>query len=256
MIIVWMSMAACSHTIDIDNEILTPEDLYGDELFSFAGWPLYIYNIKISITDNLGNDLTVPLAEEQWIKPAPDADRYTYPWSGGINPSKYNLDLELSHPDVLPHDIPGVVYYNNNYPVYELILLKYNNYQLTDYSADKGKYYLSNTFGYSRIDGLDILLASGIDDYIKDNPQQDYIIYKISCPTIFGDNKVHVLTTYWGDDLCFPSDNPEAEEQWKLYPNCKKALFDGQEVLVKTIITRSNEFRDEYNHFIEIVLGL
>lgn len=252
MIMVCLGMISCAQ--DFDNESLTPEEMFGDNLFTSA-WTSYSFRISIGFFDKTGKDLTVPLAEERWIKPASDADRYDYPWSGGINPIKYDLDLTLSYPDVLPHDIPGVVYYNKRYPTYELIMTKYkDDYQLTDYSDEEGRYYLSNKFGYPRIGGLDIQLASGIGDYIKDNPRQDYIIYKLSCPTIFGDNTVHELVTYWGDDLCFPPDDPEAEEQWMLYPNCTKAIFDGKEVPVKTVVTSSYDWRDFYDHFIDIVL--
>lgn len=218
--------------------LVTDEDIMNAPLGigSFFG-PTYSYRINLSFSDQSGNDL---IDEEEW---SIDGKEWT-------NNKLYSLSLEYSHPDAFPHDIPGVVYYDKHNP--EFTMQKYNSQYHMILRTQKGKYYLNHHCGYSKTGGLDIALACGTDDYIKDNPLQDYIIYKLTCPILFGDNSVHELITYWDDDLCFPYDSPEALEQLTLYPHCYKALFDGKEVLVNAVPRQTN--REYYDYYIDIVL--
>lgn len=225
--------------------LITNEDILNVPLGSFWG-PTYLYSVNISFEDSSGNDLVATLAKE-------DCQGKT--WDGRILPNKdsYLLDFSFSYPDAFPHDIPGIVVYDHPSPNHELTICKYNyEYQIVRDSTGYGRYCLNHHCGYLKTGGLDIALATFIDDYIKDNPIQDSIVYKLTCPKIFGDNKVHNLVTYWEDDPFFRSDTPKALEQFYLYPHCYKALFDGKEVLVNAVPRQTN--REYYDYYIDIVL--
>jgi len=210
----------------------------------------YRYCISISFSDIVGKDLVAPLGDERW-KPAND---HSY-WYGEINPDKYGLDISLSNP---PHEIQ---YINSPKPEFErktgpyFKMAKYdNNYQLTSnfgkevYTEGDGLHFLSNEYGTPIYHYAD-------DNYdrIIEEPIQEHITYKISCPTIFGDNSVHELVAYWADDPDISYDSQDART-WYLYPECIRASFDGKEVAVKKSVVNTTEYRDYYSYFINIIL--
>lgn len=210
----------------------------------------YRYCISINFSDFLGKDLVAPLGDERW-KPAND---HSY-WYGEINPDKYGLDITLSNP---PHEMqyistPKPEFDKKTGPYFKMA--KYdNNYQLTSnfgqevYTEGDGYYYLSNEYGTPMFH-----YADDSYDTIIEEPVQDHIIYKISSPTIFGDNSVHELVAYWAEDSDNSYDFQDART-WYLYPECIRASFDGKEVAVKRIVVNSTEYRDYYSYFINIVL--
>ncbi len=212
----------------------------------------YKYLISISFTDNANKDLVAPLGDERW-KPAND---HSY-WYGEINPDMYGLDISLSN------QLHEFQYINSPKPVFErktgpyFKMAKYdNNYQLTSnfgqevYTEGDGKYYLSNEYGTPICHYAD-------DNYdrIIEEPIQDHITYKISCPTIFGDNSVHELVAYWAEDPDNSYD-PQDARTWYLYPKCIKASFDGKEIAVKRVVVSSTEDKDYYSYFVDVVLDI
>ena len=210
----------------------------------------YRYCISINFSDFLGKDLVAPLGDERW-KPAND---HSY-WYGEINPDKYGLDISLSNPSLEIQYIstPKPEFERKTGPYFKMA--KYdNNYRLTSnfgqevYTEGDGYYYLSNEYGTPIFHYAD-------DNYdtIIEEPVQDHITYKISCPTIFGDNSVHELVAYWAEDPDNSYD-PQDARTWYLYPKCIKASFDGKEVAVKRSVVNSTEYRDYYSYFINIVL--
>lgn len=210
----------------------------------------YKYLISISFTDNANKDLVAPLGDERW-KPAND---HSY-WYGEINPDMYGLDISLSN------QLHEFQYINSPKPVFErktgpyFKMAKYDrNYQMTSnfgqevYTEGDGKYYLSNEYGTPICHYAD-------DNYdrIIEEPIQDHITYKISCPTIFGDSSVHELVAYWAEDPFTSYDSHDAGT-WYLYPECIKALFDGNEVAVKRVLVNSTESKDYYSYFVDVLL--
>ena len=225
---------------------LEPET--GDTIVGVTG-TAYNYCVTISFTDAAGNDLVAPLGTDRWKNP--NSSAY---WHGSINPEKYALEIVLSDPSDR-HRIPNPnVVYDKRIPYF--MMAKYDsNYQCTshfgaEYTEGEGKYYLScvwRTSVYNRYDWDNLMWV----DY---NPVQDYITYHIACPTIFGDESVHTLVTYWDADLCSITFDQKDARTWSQYPSCTKAYFDGEEVPVETVLVRHNEIRDFYAFFIDIVL--
>lgn len=193
--------------------------------------PAYTYILCVSFEDASGNDLVAPLGEERYTR----SNAVNY-WTGDINPNKYMLDVKYSQ---LPASAPAYVIPNNSYP--RLGMGKFdNNYQcishfVEQYEEEGGKYYLFSE--------LSLLKHS----WGLDTPRQDYIIYNISCPTIFGDNSFHELVAYWDDDPVYSTYGDE-------YPECVEAEFDGYKINVKKALYHSVETRNYYAYFIDIVL--
>ena len=202
--------------------------------------PVYEYTILISFVDGSGKDLVSSLGEERW---QPDGDNTI--WGGQINPEKYSLNFIYSNP-------PS--YFTEEQLsldscVAPFFALKFDNYQIPyqtyeQYIEGEGRWYLYNR------------LRHFIRAWGKDALRQDNIIYRFSCPTVFGDNSTHELIAYWGDDPA-PSSNPDAG----LHPECIRALFDGQEIPVKkvTVVTRYEVQSgtidvERLQYFIDIVL--
>ena len=201
--------------------------------------PTYTYLLSLSFKSTDGTDLMVPLWEDQW-KPEGDNSK----WAGEINPKMYKLDIILSN----PHESWDNTIYNfrgsDNYdpkvlhPSFQAINFK-EDYPIFKEQNDKEEdgYRLFSLFHSPGKNGL-----------------QEYLTYKITCPTIFGDNSVHEIIAYWDNDSVVAYDADD-NRTWAQYPDCIKAVFDGREILVKKYLFNKTEYRNNYVYFIDIVLN-
>ncbi|MBO4764289.1 MAG: hypothetical protein J5508_01085 [Bacteroidales bacterium] len=181
-----MSAIACNPYLEPDNEVLLSER---------GG---YMHFLAISFCDKNGNDQVSPLGEERYKR-----NKYNGEWSGDINPDKYDLTIVLSKPTSSSTDSchstkPG---YDNPKPFFRM-------------SKIDDIYYLINEINLLRYRYVD-----ANHDALVENPRQEYITYKIICPTIFGDEASHELVAYWDGD---------AAGGW-IEMHCIKALFDDKE---------------------------
>lgn len=201
--------------------------------------PVDFYWLTVSFRDASGNDLVAPLGEERW-KPERDHSN----WAGEINPDKYKLDIILSN----PHETWDNNIYNTrakdgvipdvNRPY--LSIAKYNeDYKGTlTYKGEEldGYCYLFSNFNIPAINGI-----------------QKSLTYKITCPSIFGDNQIHEIVTYWGDDTEV-ADNAKKGKAIFRYPECKGAMYGGKDVTVTKVEVEASVSRRYYGYFIDIVL--
>ena len=141
------------------------------------------------------------------------------------NPEKYNLDILLS--DGSKQDVENVEYF-----------------QIYNHFGNDGRYYLFNDF------------------FMYSADLQNQLTYKITCPTVFGDNSVHEIVTCWIDDpaVAYKKDpghvyDSEGHRIMQQTPQCTSATFDGKEILVKKIVfTQDMKGKEYYSYFLDIVL--
>lgn len=151
------------------------------------------YNISFVFQDAEGNDLSDRIDIKDWYPANVSKEDATF---GEV--ADYKLDIILSDPGELFNN----KLYNINDP--EAVELDYNPPMLV-YQYTEDNIYLGNNF----------LLYTGIVG------PQDKLTYEITCPHIFGDNEVHVITTYWKEEL--------GEKMSATYfPECYKVEFDGK----------------------------
>ena len=206
-----VSIVACNSKMETE-----PEFTAKDNLFDKGG---YDYSISVSFIDKEGNDLVAPLAAERYIKNSRGNN-----WEGEINPDKYSLEITLSKPTA------DFKRYHSPQPIRDG---SGSYFWISDYQQDT--YYLSNVFNYFRYQYAD-------DNYdsVVENPMQEYVKYRIFCPTIFNDNTIHELVVYW--------DNDNVQGLWAEM-KCIKALFEGKECEVVI-----QEFDGIFDNIIKIVL--
>jgi hypothetical protein len=184
-----------------------------------------VYFLSISFKDGSGNDLVAPLGDEKWKQPGD----ISY-WSGEINPDRYNLDIVSSSPletTSHPNHIPA-----NTRPYF--LMDKFDeNYKIIE--EGDGIWYLSNETQWNGRSGI-----------------QEYLTYKITCPTIFGDSSIHELVAWWDKDP-FVAEHSKDRNTGALYPECKKATFDGKDYSVKQVKIENGVWTF-YGYFIDIVL--
>lgn len=200
-----------------------------EDIIRRSNTPVVRYWTCVSFLDSSGNDLVSRLM------PKGDISN----WRGGIDSGQYDLCIYLA--DGSKTDIVNLEYYSmynffGDYPDFEKQYGKYD-----------GRYYLYNDFMYP---------------YMVPTDFQSMLTFKVTCPTIFGDNSVHELVTYWGDD---PNVTNKSEKESMVYdsdgnpiycqyPQCKRASFDGKKASVKKAIFFRSQSRDYYSYFIDIVL--
>ena len=195
--------------------------------------PTWVYHLVFSFKDSEGKDLVKPLADEQWMTD-PKQDH----WSGEINPVRYLLDVIYSNP---PDWYDNTIYNRKAYPGFiptehKCIFSACQNSQELPVSPWYLRYY-NNTHH--------------IDTWGEE--VQD-LTFKITCPTIFGDESIHEVVTYWE-----PGEKP-------IYTSnaiCTKAVFEGKEYLPKKNVnvfhyefpdTSENKDVEMVYYAIEIVL--
>lgn len=199
------------------------------ELGYDAAHPRFSYLLCVGFLDSKGNDLTAPLAVEQSKEEGKD-------WNGPADPARYNLNIILSN---------GVQSDSENLDSFTM----YNFFaRVPEFEKQYGRY-----------DGH-YFLFNHYFDYFE---PESCLTYQITCPTVFGDNSVHELVTWWGDDpevayrgeeyaQAYDSDGNRIMDQ---YLQCTKALFDGREVSIKrAVFYVGPNNRAYYSHFIDIVL--
>ena len=204
----------------------------------------HYYWLTISFRDAAGKDLIVPLAEEKWKM---EEDKDLQVWPGTINPERYNLDIVLSN----PHQSWDNTIYNFK-ATKEFIPDIYRPY----FTIAKFNEQFIGTLTYcgeedSIQDGYCYLFSQFILPAI--NGVQEYLTYKITCPTLFGDNSIHEIVTFWNKNQ-LAAQQIINKQMGDLYPECIKAFFDGNEVSVKKAVVHSTNTKDYYSYFIDIVL--
>lgn len=176
--------------------------------------PAYCYSINISFTDKMGNDLVAPLGKDRWHPNNVD----TY-WTGAINPDKYTLDYVFPNPE--PQiERPGLIEPDYKGPAFWMAKSD-DKYQLTSdfheqYTEGEGKWYLMTGVASSQ------------------SYPQESTTFRMVCPTIFGDNSVHELVTYWVYDTVIPY-TPEVPVSAEQFPECASGTFDGNTIDVINI---------------------
>ena len=178
------------------------------------------YFLNVSFIGDEGQDLVAPLGEEYYKS---DKDRTIY--QGEVNPEKYSLEIET------------YTSYLGEIPFYTAA--KFDAQHTMIKARDNGTYpeegtwYLGNNLVYGSAGGR--------------LPLQETLIYKVKCPTVFGDDLVHVIETRWEDDI--------HKGDYIRYPKCSRATLDGKEITPSKGITY-NEAKDiQYTaYFLDIKL--
>lgn len=181
--------------------------------------PCDIYMVALSFHDASGNDLVSPLADEKWRS---EADKRLNFWPRTINPERYHLDIILSNP--------------------------YESWDNTIYNfrhewAESDPPILQPYFKIWERDGLSL---ENIFHCPAINGNQETLTYEISCPTIFGDNTIHILSTVWK----YPSRIGDY-----LYPVCSMATFDGKKVDISKSVYNTTDYTTYDINLIDIVLN-
>ncbi|MCR5827929.1 MAG: hypothetical protein K6G53_05895 [Bacteroidales bacterium] len=192
-----------------------------------ANLPFDVYMIALSFHDASGNDLIAPLAEEQWKSVG---DKNLSYWPNTINPERYHLDIILSN----PHESWDNTIYNFRHEWEGSDPDKLQPYFKI---WERGGLYMENIFDCPAING-----------------RQESLTYEISCPTIFGDNTIHKLSTFW-EYPSIASDNTANQRTADLYPLCFRATFDGQEVNVRKSVYYHTDYTTYDINLIDIVLN-
>lgn len=197
------------------------------------------YWLTVSFKDASGKDLVAKLGDERWV-----SSRNQSNWAGEINPERYQLDIILSN----PHESWDNTIYNTrakegvfapdvNQPYFMIAKYDENHVGTLTYKGEdsiEGDCYLFSNFNIPAINGI-----------------QNTLTYKITCPTIFGDNATHEIVTWWKEGQSFPKDSDEIIFR---YPECKSSTFDGKDVIVKKVLVDSANSKEYYSYFIDIVL--
>lgn len=197
------------------------------------------YWLTVSFKDASGKDLVAKLGDERWV-----SSRNQSSWAGEINPERYKLDIVLSN----PHESWDNTIYNTrakegvfapdvNQPYFMIAKYDENHVGTLTYKGEdsiEGDCYLFSNFNIPAINGI-----------------QNTLTYKITCPTIFGDNATHEIVTWWKEGQSFPKDSDEIIFR---YPECKSSTFDGKDVIVKKVLVDSANSKEYYSYFIDIVI--
>ena len=217
------SLSSCNNDLGggtyLDGEYaIDLSSMAGRELNETFG-PAWKYTISISFKDTEGNDLVAPLAEEQWSN-NPDASH----WAGYINPDKLHLDVIYSNP---PDWFDNTTYTHKAYPgMIPDVHVKYCTAVQFD-QPDSPWYVVHGEATYINTWG----------DEVRD------LTFKLSCPTIFGDDEIHEFVTYWEEG--------EEKRGEKRLAKCTKVVFEGQEYIPKKMVIVHHYDYPEYPHALE-----
>jgi len=97
----------------------------------------------------------------------------------------------------------------------------FNTKQYPFYDEASGKVYDPPILKYKHTEDNNIYIENNFCFYTGVVKPQEKLIYEITCPHIFGDDKVHVITTYWTGEqgeTIFSS----------FFPVCYKVEFEGK----------------------------
>ena len=180
------------------------------------------YFIDISFKDSLGNDLVAPLAEDRYI-----SDQHIDKWWGEIDPVRYKLEVISQSGGIIAHDM-----YSGSLRKPQFFMSKYDsNYKLVSDEVF-GCYYLAQTLQLPAIE-YDL---------------QQQLTYRLTCPTIFGDENPHEIITYW--DFSKEDINPPLHND--KFPECYGIIYEDQRLVPVRIGAES--VGNHYSHFVNLVI--
>ena len=157
---------------------------YGDSIY---------YSLSFIFQDAEGNNLAEGIDLYDWIPSDKPQEQAT---SGQVADCK--IDIILSK--------QSDKYNNEHYHLIEPGMIDYEPY--------------TPILMYQRYNGQ-ILLGNRFHIYMDYVEPQEKLTYKITCPYIFGDNEIHVITTYWKKEL-------GESILHSYYPECYMVEFDGK----------------------------
>ncbi|MDR2910387.1 MAG: hypothetical protein LBV47_03350 [Bacteroidales bacterium] len=204
-------------------------------------YPFYEYWLHLAVTDASGNDLTKGIGIEvamydpnssyingrYWV--TGNEEEYT---EGRIKPELYTLDIIFE--DGIPNPLkPEPAPLINGRPAYVLGeippptvgLRKGSSMKMYSHSTEllpgvnPDLNYLIFNFSSYRIYGLPMSLLYGIPS--REVPFTEKVIFRLTCPYLFGDNEAHDIITWWelsGETFA---------------ANCYRMEFEGNEFNVK-----------------------
>ena len=153
------------------------------------------YGLSFIFQDTEGNNLAEGIDLKDWIPSNEPQEQAT-----GGEVADYKLDIILSK--------QSDKYDNENYHIIGLGAAEYDDYSpVLMYQRNNDKIFLGTRFGVYM-------------DYVE---PQEKLTYKITCPHIFGDNEIHVITTYWKQELGEIISHT-------YYPECYMVEFDGKAI--------------------------
>jgi hypothetical protein len=218
----------------------------GGIYFDGGFYPFYHHSVYLAVIDASGNDLTKGIGIEvamydpnsdyidgrYWI--TSNEKEYT---EGRIKPELYTLDIifEDGIPNPLKPEPAPIV---NGYPLYVLD----NPNPRPSIGLQKGSFiekthpndflppgintdynYLYFDFSSYKIYGLPSALLYDIPS--KEVPFAEKVIFRLTCPYLFGDNEAHDIVTLWEPYLY---ENGEVG----IYAVCHSMEFEGKELTV------------------------
>lgn len=166
----------------------------------------FVYNLALNFQDASGNNLAEGIELEEWI---PNDISMEDAQSGSVKRDLYLLDIIISIPcwnwDNEIYNTPARPGYTPDVNRPRLGIQRHHN----------GDYYLTNNF---------VLPVDGC-------PGQKILTYKLKCPYVFGDEKIHEFVTYW--------DIPKGASSNNRYAKCSRIEFDGNEITPTLIDTHT-----------------
>ena len=170
-------------------------------------YPFYLYlPLWFSVQDISGNDLVKLFGSDWWLDDSnPSGDT---PLDNSVNTDLYTIEYVYPVPKMNPlyylqeeieliNGVPTIIW-DDQEPHFG-VFKDEETYYFTFLAMSNKKY----------------------DDEVF--PPADKIIFKLSCPSIFGDNEVYEIITYW--EQLIIEDVPEQD-----YYKCNKIEFDGKEI--------------------------
>ena len=157
------------------------------------------YSLAISFTDSEGKDLVKPLADEQWMS----NPKLTH-WAEEINPDKYTLDVIYSNP---PDWYDNDIYNHRAYPGF-----------VPDVNR---RYFRVSQINQNMLDSPWYLTYYDYTDIDMWGEEVQNMVFKITCPSIFGDDSTHNVETCW--------EQGEKPEIFLSDAKCTKVVFDGKQ---------------------------
>jgi len=200
----------------------------------------YYYFLHLSFKDKAGNELIAPFAADRF-KSTPGSV-----WYGEIDTLKYSLDIIQANPG---SDADTKCYYlspmrmssqealvlDSQRPYLTMTKFDGNLAMITPMSdgsyPDEGNWYMDFHYAIATNTGR----------------QQEALTYKLSCPTVFGDNNVHDIKATWGEG--------EDKSYLEIYPSCTSVEIDGQKLTPRRGVSYLDNNGTVYiSYFADIVI--
>jgi len=201
-----------------------------DDIIIDSHYPFYYYEpLWFRVQDDLGNDLIKRIGSDWWLSDSnPTGDPSL---DGTVNPNLYSIEYVYPFPKMSPfyylqeeiefiNETPCVIW-DEYVPIFYIFI-------------DKDVFYM----GFS---------AKSMKYYDGDLPPAGKIIFKLNCPSIFGDNKVYEIITYW-EQLTI--DGFSNSDSFK----CVRIEFCGQEINFQRIPDYDTDKNDFYSHSVATII--